>query len=187
MASSSSATRSSQQTTRKRGAASQPLPSATHAMRDVRGKLHDFTRAMEELVAESEEARDERTRLQQSLTEAHARAYNTTEAARAEKEKYEEQLRAQALRANEAKDKYELQLRTQASDLNHTIRELTEENAELRHKLDTSVQEGAEVGVMRLTMSALKAQLRDYITLESAGASLLTTTGQVCVSECVRA
>lgn len=50
---------------------------------------------MEELVAESEEARDERTTLQQSLTEAHVRNHNAAEAARAEKGTYEEQLRMQ--------------------------------------------------------------------------------------------
>lgn len=67
----------------------------SHDSRDVRSKLQDFTRAMEELVAESEEARDERTTLQQSLTEAHVRNHNAAEAARAEKGTYEEQLRMQ--------------------------------------------------------------------------------------------
>ena len=176
MASAPTNTRSQQ--ARKRSATHQP--SATHPdTRDVRSKLQDFHRAMEDLVAESEEARDDRTMLQQSLTEAHARAYNATEAAHSEKERFEEQLKAQTLKANEAKERYELQLHTQASDFNHTIRELKTENTELSLKADTSARDRVELGNMRLTVSSINEQLKDYITLESAGVSLLTTTGQV--------
>lgn len=87
--------------------------------------------------------------------------------------------RAQTLKANETKEWYEAQLLTQASDFNHTISELTTENAELKLKVDNSARDKTKLGTMRLTISSIKEQLKDYITLESAGVSLLTTTGQV--------
>lgn len=90
MASTSSITRGQQ--AKKRSAAQLSAP---HDSRDVRTKLQDFTKAMEELVAEAEDARDERTMLKQNLTEAHVRNHNAAEEARVAKEKYEEQLRAQ--------------------------------------------------------------------------------------------
>ena len=90
MASTSSTTRGQQ--AKKRSAAQLSAP---HDSRDVRTKLQDFTKAMEELVAEAEDARDERTMLKQNLTEAHVRNHNAAEEARVVKEKYEEQLRVQ--------------------------------------------------------------------------------------------
>jgi hypothetical protein len=85
----------------------------------------------------------------------------------------------QEQKLSEEKAKHEGAIRAQARDFNHTIRELTEENAELKLRADASLRDTADLATMRLTLSSIKAQLRDYITLESAGASLLTTTGQV--------
>jgi chromosome segregation ATPase len=140
--------------------------------RDVRSKLSDITRIMEDIVSENEDARQERMTLKQSLTEAHVQCNAAKEAATAAKEKCEEELRL-------ARERHDAELRTQALDFEHTIQELMEERNELQRQLDTSTRDSAELGGMRLTVASVKAQLRDYITLESAGVSLLTTTGQV--------
>ena len=140
--------------------------------RDVRSKLSDFTRIMEDVVAENEEARQERTALKQSLTEAQVQCSLAKEEAATAKERCDEELRT-------TKAKHDEQLRMQALDFEHTIQELMEEKNELQQKLEASARDNADMGHMRLAVASVKGQLKDYITLESAGASLLTTTGQV--------
>ena len=140
--------------------------------RDVRSKLFDFTRIMEDVVAENEEARQERTALKQSLTEAQVQCSLAKEEAATAKERCDEELRT-------TKAKHDEQLRMQALDFEHTIQELMEEKNELQQKLEASARDNADMGHMRLAVASVKGQLKDYITLEIAGASLLTTTGQV--------
>jgi chromosome segregation ATPase len=140
--------------------------------RDVRSKLSDISRIMEDIVAENEEARQERTTLKQSLTEAQVQCNLAKEAVVAAKERYDEELLT-------TQERYEAQLRTQAVDFEHAIYELAEEKKELQRKVDASAQNSSELETMRLKVASVKGQLKDYITLESAGASLLTTTGQV--------
>jgi len=140
--------------------------------RDVRSKLSDISRIMEDIVVENEAARQERMTLKQSLTEAHVQCNIAKEAVVAAKERYNEELLT-------TQERYEAQLRTQALDFEHAIYKLAEEKKELQRKVDASAQDSSELETMRLKVASVKGQLKDYITLESAGASLLTTTGQV--------
>ncbi len=121
--------------------------------RDVRSKLLDFNRMVDDIVTENEDAKLEIARIKQQLADSAKQL----ESAKTE---------------NELKDR-EIELRSEE------VEELKAENAELQLKVDKHDHDAAELTNTRKIVSAIRGHLRDYITLDTVGASMLTTTGQV--------
>ena len=67
----------------------------------------------------------------------------------------------------------------QAEILAHLIIVYLPEKDELETKMAYTETETGELNQLRLTVATVKSHLKDYITLESTGIVLLTTTGQV--------
>jgi hypothetical protein len=145
---------------RKRTAADQAKAGgAADHQRDVRSKLSDFHRFVDDIVAETEDTKQEILFTKRQLTEASE----------------------QARIAREQKDEAVQELRRRVIEYESAIDELNEEKLSLQRRIDTAASDAAELGNLRSIVQTIKSQLKDYITLEISGVSLLTTTGQVVV------
>ena len=141
----------------KRGASSiVDQPKQPSDQRDVRSKLSDFTRVVDEIVTENEDTKHELATLKQQLAESA----NQLRISKTENEDKEREL---AQRTDE-------------------IEELHAEKRELQFRIDSFAHEEVEIVNLRAVVASIKAHLRDYITLDTVGASMLTTTGQVCTN-----
>jgi predicted RNase H-like nuclease (RuvC/YqgF family) len=156
----SSSTPSRANNSRKR-AAVDPAKHTAPEQRDVRGKLSDFSRYMDDLVAENEESKRELAATKVQLVESA------------------EQLKIAKEAKAEVAAKYIDELRHHVRDYESIIEKLKEEKDELETKMASTETETGELNQLRLTVATVKSHLKDYITLESTGIVLLTTTGQV--------
>jgi chromosome segregation ATPase len=146
---------------RKRSsAADQPKSCGTTDQRDVRSKLTDFTRILDDIVVENEESKQELATVKRQLAESS----DQLRVAKEEKEAMSAEVR---------------ELLTRTNDLETMVDELNEEKLELRSRIDGAANSEAELNSLRGAVASIKSHLRDYITLETTGVSLLTTTGQV--------
>ena len=150
------------------------LPSfvADQPQRDVRSKLSDFTRMMDDIVAENEEAKQE-------LIAAKEQHDETLVQLRIAKERNQiaGEDHSKILRRN--KEEHEAIVRDLTKKHDTVVKELNQEKAELQRRIDASSNDTAELAELRNVVASVRMQFKDYITLETAGASLLTSTGQV--------
>ena len=134
--------------------------SQQHNIRDIKSKVSDFTRFVDGITAENAVNKKELTASQhriQQLTEKQTALLNEI--------KEHEQ-------SNE-------RLREIITDQETSIQDMRGDNADLQKKVDNFADESDELMKLRTMVAVAKSHLKDYITLESTGSSLITTTGQV--------
>jgi predicted RNase H-like nuclease (RuvC/YqgF family) len=130
------------------------------SVRDVKSKVSDFTRFVDGIAAENEANKKVLASTQRRLQDLI-----TKNAAGVEEIKEHE-------RSTE-------RLHRIIADQESSIQDLRTDNNDLQQRVDNFANESDELARIRLTIDGLKSQLKDYITLESSGSPLITTTGQV--------
>jgi chromosome segregation ATPase len=149
------------------------LPSfASDQQRDVRSKLSDFTRMMDDIVAENEEAKQELIAAKEQLDETLVQLRIAKERNQIAGEDH-----SKILRRN--REEHEALVRDLTKKHETTVKDLNQEKEELQRRIDASSNDTAELTELRNVVASVRMQFKDYITLETAGASLLTSTGQV--------
>ena len=141
--------------------------SQQHNVRDIKSKVSDFTRFVDGITAENATNKKElvasQTRIQQLLEKQSALL----------KEINEHKL------SND-------RLHHIVTDQESSIEELRGGNADLQTRIDNFANESEELANLRAMVATVKSQLKDYITLESTGSSLITTTGQVSPNSIIK-
>lgn len=125
--------------------------------RDVKSKVSDFARFVDSFATDTEKTKKQLAIVQIQLVQM-------TELNTASREEHE--------RSAEG-------LRQIITDQETSIQDLREENADLHLKVGNIAGDNAELLNLRSVVASAKSQLKDYITLETTGVSLITTTGQV--------
>jgi hypothetical protein len=134
--------------------------SQQHSAREIKSKVSDFTRFVDGLAAENAANKKE-------LHASQHRNQVLTD--------------KQSALLKEIKD-HELsndRLREIITDQESSIQDIRTDNEHLQKKVDDFADESDELTKLRSMVAVAKSHLKDYITLESTGSSLITTTGQV--------
>lgn len=139
------------------GAPSSSAASLQYNAREVKSKLSDFAHYMDSMASEYEKSKQDLAESKDQLR----RLKNSADSAREDHEREVERLRSEL------------------DDKEEALHVLRAENACLHVKVGEMAADNSELESLRWIVSSAKSQLRDYITLDSSGVSLLTTTGQV--------
>jgi hypothetical protein len=134
--------------------------SQQHSAREIKSKVSDFTRFVDGIAAENAANKKE------LLASQHRNQLLTEK---------------QSALLKEIKD-HELsndRLREIITDQETSIQDIRVDNEHLQKKVDDFADESDELTKLRSMVAVAKSHLKDYITLESTGSSLITTTGQV--------
>jgi len=131
-----------------------------HSVREVKSKVSDFSRFVDSIATENETNKKE-------LVASQKRAVQLTEKVAV--------LVSEVKEHEQAKERLFLDIEKQET----LIQDLRDANADLQHRVDNFANQNTELMNLRSTVAAVNGQIRDYITLESSGSPLITTTGQV--------
>ena len=128
--------------------------------REVKNKVTDFAKFVDSLATENEENKKERILALQRLTDANGQIELLNEQIEALKQAGDRQKRI-------------------VLEQDETIKNLKTEHSQQKLRIDGFENDTRELTRLRGSVSEITEHLKDYITLESSGASVLTTTGQV--------
>jgi hypothetical protein len=131
-----------------------------NSVRDVKNKVSDFSRFVDGIAAENENNKKELAASQKrviSLTEKHTAFV------------------AELVERTQVEERLHIVI----GDQEASIQVLRTANADLQKRVDNFADESDELFTLRSAVANVKSQLKDYITLDSTGSSLLTTSGQV--------
>jgi predicted RNase H-like nuclease (RuvC/YqgF family) len=130
------------------------------SVREVRSKMSDFSRLVDGMAAENDANK-------KALASAQRRILDLTEKNAALVEDIKE-------REGSAE-----RLGRIIADQESSIQDFRSANTDLQRRVDNFADESDELAKLRSMVAAIKGQLMDYITLDTTGSSLITTTGQV--------
>jgi septal ring factor EnvC (AmiA/AmiB activator) len=126
--------------------------------RNVKSKVSDFARFVGDVADENEKLKKELTTTQVQLT-------NVTDRSAATKAEHDTTVE---------------HLKQIISEQDASIVTLRNERIDLQIELNSVLSDSNELLNLRSLIASAKSQLKDYITLETTGVSLITTSGQVC-------
>ena len=128
--------------------------------RDVRSKVSDFSRFVDGIAVENDANK-------KALASAQKRLHDLAEKNAAFVEEIKEHERSAE------------RLGRIIADQESSIQDFRSANTDLQRRVDNFADESDELAKLRSMVAAIKGQLMDYITLDTTGSSLITTTGQV--------
>ena len=133
-----------------------------HSVREVKSKVSDFSRFVDSIAVENEATKTELLASKKRVTQLTDRV---------------EGLLADMEELEQSREVLVHDMEKQKT----VIQELRNANGNLQRRLDYSVNQETQLVHFRAIVDAVKSQIQDYITLESSGSPLITTTGQVRV------
>ena len=161
---------------RRRGAGTVQTKGSTHSIpehnaneddqdrapgvREVKSRLTDFSRYVEGIAVENEASKAELLASQRRLTHLTDKV---------------DCLTSDVEELEQSKDGLVREMEKQ----NTVIQDLRNANGNLQRRLDCVASQEDQLVHFRGVVETVKGQIQDYITLESSGSPLITTTGQV--------
>ena len=170
-------------------------PVQIHCSGEIRARIEDFTRFVDQIAVESDETKAELQTTKEQVQEISAQlnsalAKNEAQAESIrncnldlqEKDEEISQLEAtvETLQTNLAREAaMTKEADAEIIQLSAKVAQLKESNLQLHEQVASMAQENSEFRAVRDLLKSATAQFRDYITLDASASSIPTTTGQV--------